>query len=162
MKLDLKALVAKFLLYTEYIFSKKDTANTTATKVPVWNGNYLEYRTIPTIYNSSSLAASVLTGTIAGARLPVMFKTVSASTGTFSLAAGVGFDKTVTISVPSGYELVGCVGFSSNHSQLCFIGGAWKSSSTAIRITGRNSTTATSWTDLNVTVYALCALSNIY
>lgn len=105
-------------------------------------------------------ASKITAGTLGAARLPDLVKIVSGTTSAFSLAGGAGFYKDVSISVPSGYTLVGCVGANSSHNQAVYIGSMYKSDTNKIRVSGRNSGTS-AFSDMTVTVYGLCINSNV-
>lgn len=119
--------------YQNYVFSVKD----------VWNSS-----------DQSS-------GTLPGARLPLMLKTVSATSAKFSVNADATYYKDVALTAPSGYELVGCIGATTAHNQAGYIGGMFKSATNTIRVSGKNNASS-NWTDMTVTVYGLYALSNIW
>lgn len=105
-------------------------------------------------------ASKITAGTLGAARLPDLVKIVSGTTSAFSLAGGAGFYKDVSISVPSGYTLVGCVGANSAHNQAVYIGSMYKSDTNKIRVSGRNSGTS-AFSDMTVTAYGLCVNSNV-
>lgn len=99
--------------------------------------------------------------TTALSNLNTIYTIVHSTSGVFTLNRSTGFYKDVTITVPSGYTLVGAVGFSSAHNQAVGIGGCIKYSNSVIRVSGRNHATATDFTDMTVTVDALCVKTPI-
>ena len=110
---------------------------------------------------ASNNAANLTTGTLPGARLPVLLKTQAFTSSKFTQAAGAGTDLAQTITVPDGYELVGVVGCVSAHNIASSLGSARKTSATQVKMSTTNRTSS-QWTDMTHTVYVLFALSNIY
>lgn len=89
-----------------------------------------------------------------------LIQIVSAPSSTISVNANKGFYVDTPITVPTGYVLIGCVGFTSTHNQACNTGSAYKYTSTSIRVSGMNNSSS-NWTDLKFTVHALCVRSDI-
>ena len=110
---------------------------------------------------ASNNAANLTTGTLPGARLPVLLKTQAFTSSKFTQAAGAGTDLAQTITVPSGYELVGVVGCVSAHNVASSLGSVRKTAATQVKMSTTNRTSS-QWTDMTHTVYVLFALSNIY
>ena len=101
------------------------------------------------------------TGTLPGARLPVIFKTVSNTCATFTLNAGSSNYKNITLSIPDGYDLIGPIGVTSSHNQAVNVGGLYRANNGSISVTFRNNSGA-NLTDMTFTVYGLCALYNTW
>ena len=89
-----------------------------------------------------------------------MFKTGSAATGAFSLAASSGFEKNITVTVPEGYTFVGTLGVNSNHNQSVWLGRWRRGDASTINIAGKNATSS-AFSDLNITVYTLYIRSDL-
>lgn len=109
-------------------------------------------------HNASNLTA----GTLPGKRLPIMFQVRAKTSGTFSVSSGSNYAKDVILDAVAGYELVGCIGFTTSHNQATQIGSARATDRAArkITITGKN-TGGSNFTDMTVTAYGLFALTNI-
>ena len=109
-------------------------------------------------HNASNLTA----GTLSGKRLPIMFQIRTKTSGTFSVSHGSNYAKDVILDAVTGYELVGCIGFTTSHNQATQIGSARVTDRAArkITMTGKN-TSSSDFTDMTVTAYGLFALTNI-
>ena len=85
-----------------------------------------------------------------------LLKVASQATGNFTIAASSEFARSMTASPPTGYKLLGVVGFNSNHNQSVWFGAVTSSGST-ITLSGRNVGTSAQTT--NITLRLLYGLS---
>ena len=79
---------------------------------------------------------------------------VSATSGKFSINSGQTYSREVTVSLPSGFELVGCIGFNTSHNQAAYVGSARRTDSNKITVSGKN-TSSNDFNDMTVTVVGL-------
>ena len=79
--------------------------------------------------------------------------TVVTNSKTQNVVAGTAGDFYITLSVPSGYRVIGVVGFNVNYSECSINLCEWTGSSVAVQV--RNNYTAQ--LSVTVTVRALCA-----
>lgn len=76
------------------------------------------------------------------------------STSTFTNTANGSYSKDLTLTVPSGYELVGIVGVNQTHNEANTINAAYRTGSNVIRVVGRNLNN-TSYTNNIIYIYVL-------
>ena len=115
------------------------------------------------VYTRTKYGANAWSGwTTPESRLSTMLKMAAFTSTKTTVNANTAATKTVTITVPSGYEFVGIIGVNTSHNYAGTIGGFHRSSPTqaTVYIANRSSTV---WNaDTTVSVYVLFAMSNIY